>query len=118
MTSAYEGTVARTTSARLAATIGRTRSSVTHRRFIARDSGGYLTVTVIGLQVGFLIGGAIVVETVFAVPGIGSFGIDAITKRDYPQVQAFVLVGALAFVLANLIVDLLYSWLDPRIRYA
>jgi peptide/nickel transport system permease protein len=52
------------------------------------------TVTVAGLQVGFLIGGAIVVETVFAVPGIGSFGIDAIIKRDYPQVQAFVLVGA------------------------
>jgi peptide/nickel transport system permease protein len=76
------------------------------------------TVTVAGLQVGFLIGGAIVVETVFAVPGIGSFGIDAIIKRDYPQVQAFVLVGALVFVLANLIVDLLYSVIDPRIQYS
>jgi len=75
------------------------------------------TVTVIGLQVGFLIGGAIVIETVFAVPGIGSFGIDAIIKRDYPQVQAFVLVGALVFVLANLIVDLLYVVIDPRIQY-
>lgn len=75
------------------------------------------TVTVIGLQVGFLIGGAIVVETVFAVPGIGSFGIDAIIKRDYPQVQAFVLVGALVFVLANLVVDLLYVVIDPRIQY-
>ncbi|HYY15264.1 MAG TPA: ABC transporter permease, partial [Gammaproteobacteria bacterium] len=63
------------------------------------------TLTVAGLQVGFLIGGAIVVETVFAVPGIGSFGIDAIIKRDYPQVQAFVLVGAFIFVLANLTVD-------------
>jgi peptide/nickel transport system permease protein len=75
------------------------------------------TVTVIGLQVGFLIGASIVVETVFAMPGIGSFGVDAITKRDYPQVQAFVLVGALVFVLANLSVDLLYSVIDPRIQY-
>jgi peptide/nickel transport system permease protein len=75
------------------------------------------TLTVAGLQVGFLIGGAIVVETVFAVPGIGSFGIDAIIKRDYPQVQAFVLVGALIFVLANLTVDLLYAVIDPRIHY-
>jgi peptide/nickel transport system permease protein len=71
------------------------------------------TVTVVGLQVGFLIGGAIVVETVFAVPGIGSFGIEAIAKRDYPQVQAFVLVGALVFVLANLSVDVLYAVIDP-----
>src|ERR1041384_7683442 len=75
------------------------------------------TVTVLGLQVGFLIGGAIVVETLFAMPGIGSFGVDAIIKRDYPQVQAFVLVGALVFVLANLSVDLLYSVIDPRIQY-
>jgi peptide/nickel transport system permease protein len=75
------------------------------------------TLTVAGLQVGFLIGGAIVVETVFAVPGIGSFGIDAIIKRDYPQVQAFVLVGALVFVLANLTVDVLYAVIDPRIHY-
>jgi peptide/nickel transport system permease protein len=76
------------------------------------------TVTVAGLQVGFLIGGAIVVETVFAVPGIGSFGIEAITKRDYPQVQAFVLVGASLFVVTNLIVDLLYAVIDPRIHYS
>jgi peptide/nickel transport system permease protein len=75
------------------------------------------TVTVIGLQVGFLIGASIVVETLFAMPGIGSFGVDAIIKRDYPQVQAFVLVGALVFVLANLSVDLLYSVIDPRIQY-
>lgn len=75
------------------------------------------TVTVLGLQVGFLIGGAIVVETVFALPGLGAFGVDAILKRDYPQVQAFVLVGALGFVLANVSVDLLYSVIDPRIQY-
>ena len=75
------------------------------------------TVTVIGLQVGFLIGAAIVVETLFAMPGIGSFGVDAIIRRDYPQVQAFVLVGAFVFVLANLSADLLYCVIDPRIQY-
>ena len=75
------------------------------------------TLTVLGLQIGFLIGGAIVVETVFSVPGVGSFGITAIAMRDYPQVQAFVLLVALAFVLMNLLVDLLYGFLDPRIKY-
>ncbi|MGH8059589.1 MAG: ABC transporter permease, partial [Candidatus Entotheonellia bacterium] len=76
------------------------------------------TVTVAGLQIGFLIGGAIVVETVYAVHGNGAFGIDAILKRDYPQVQAFVLVGAFVFVGANLVVDLLYAVIDPRIQYS
>jgi peptide/nickel transport system permease protein len=75
------------------------------------------TVTVLGLQVGFLIGGAIVVETVFSVPGVGSFGIGAIALRDYPQVQAFILLFALGFVLVNLVVDILYAFLDPRIKY-
>ncbi|PYM11943.1 MAG: hypothetical protein DMD81_25490 [Candidatus Rokuibacteriota bacterium] len=76
------------------------------------------TVTVMGLQVGFLIGGAIVVETLFAMPGLGTFGIDAIIARDYQQVQGFALITAFAFVMINLIVDLTYSVLDPRIRYA
>jgi peptide/nickel transport system permease protein len=75
------------------------------------------TVTVLGIQVGFLIGGAIVVETVFSIPGVGSFGIGAIAQRDYPQVQAFVLLFAVGFVLANLLVDILYAFLDPRIKY-
>jgi peptide/nickel transport system permease protein len=75
------------------------------------------TVTVLGLQVGFLLGGSIVVETVFSVPGVGSFGIGAIALRDYPQVQAFVLLFALGFVLVNLVVDVLYAFLDPRIKY-
>jgi len=76
------------------------------------------TVTVMGLQVGFLIGGAIVVETLFAMPGLGTFGIDAIIARDYQQVQGFALITAFAFVVINLIVDLSYTFLDPRIRYA
>jgi peptide/nickel transport system permease protein len=76
------------------------------------------TVTVMGLQVGFLIGGAIVVETLFAMPGLGTFGIDAIIARDYPQVQGFALITAFSFVVINLLVDLAYTVLDPRIRYA
>jgi peptide/nickel transport system permease protein len=75
------------------------------------------TVTVMGLQVGFLIGGAIVVETLFAMPGLGTFGIDAIIARDYQQVQGFALLTAIAFVVINLVVDLTYTFLDPRIRY-
>jgi peptide/nickel transport system permease protein len=75
-------------------------------------------VTVMGLQIGFLIGGAIVVENVFTIPGLGQFGIDAISGRDYPQVQAFILMTALVFVLSNLTVDILYAVLDPRISYA
>jgi peptide/nickel transport system permease protein len=76
------------------------------------------TITVMGLQVGFLIGGAIVVETLFAMPGLGTFGIDAIIARDYQQVQGFALITAFAFVGMNLLVDLTYTFLDPRIRYA
>jgi peptide/nickel transport system permease protein len=75
------------------------------------------TVTVMGLQIGFLIGGAIVVETLFAMPGLGTFGIDAIIARDYQQVQGFALLTAIAFVVMNLLVDLTYTFLDPRIRY-
>ncbi|GIX46009.1 MAG: peptide ABC transporter permease [Candidatus Tectimicrobiota bacterium] len=75
------------------------------------------TVTIMGLQVGFLIGGAIVVETVFAVPGLGTYGINAIIARDYQQVQGFILLVAICFVVINFLVDLTYSFLDPRIRY-
>jgi len=74
-------------------------------------------VTVLGLQVGFLVGGAIIIEVLFALPGLGSYGIDAIRNRDYPQVLGFVLVSALVYQAANLSVDLLYCFLDPRIRY-
>jgi peptide/nickel transport system permease protein len=75
------------------------------------------TVTIMGLQVGFLIGGAIVVETLFAIPGLGTFGINAIITRDYQQVQGFILLVAICFVLINFLVDMTYSFLDPRIRY-
>jgi peptide/nickel transport system permease protein len=74
-------------------------------------------VTVMGLQVGFLVGGAIIIERLFSLPGLGSYGIDAITNRDYPQVLGFILVSALIFQAANLSVDFTYCFLDPRIRY-
>ena len=75
------------------------------------------TVTIMGLQVGFMIGGAIVVETLFAIPGLGTYGINAIILRDYQQVQGFILLVAVCFVVVNVWVDLTYSLLDPRIRY-
>ncbi|MBW1689979.1 MAG: ABC transporter permease [Deltaproteobacteria bacterium] len=74
------------------------------------------TVTVVGLQIGYLIGGAIIVESLFAIPGIGSFGIDGILQRDYPMVQAFTVVAASGFIISNLVVDIVYTFLDPRIR--
>lgn len=74
------------------------------------------TVTMIGLQLGFLIGGAVVVEAVFAWPGIGMLLVDSIFGRDYPVVQGVILTVAIFVVLINLIVDLLYTLLDPRIR--
>jgi peptide/nickel transport system permease protein len=73
-------------------------------------------VTVVGLQFGYILGGAVVIETIFTWPGVGLFTIQAILNRDYPVVQASVFVLATAVVLINLTVDLLYVWLDPRIR--
>lgn len=73
-------------------------------------------VTVIGIQFGRMLGGAILTESVFALPGIGRFLVQAISARDYPVIQATVLMFAASFVLVNLIVDLLYGMLDPRIR--
>jgi peptide/nickel transport system permease protein len=73
-------------------------------------------VTLIGLQFGTLLGGAVVTETIFAWPGVGRLAVQSIFVRDYPVVQAGVLVLALTFVGLNLLVDLLYGWLDPRIR--
>ena len=73
-------------------------------------------VTVLGLQVGTLLGGAVITEAVFAWPGIGSLMIDAIAQRDYPVVQAIVLLMAAAFILINWAVDISYFYLDPRMR--
>ena len=75
------------------------------------------TVTIFGLQFGFLVGGTIVVETVFAVPGMGQLLISSITGRDYPVVQAITVVSAVLVIIVNLAVDLSYSFLDPRVSY-
>jgi peptide/nickel transport system permease protein len=74
------------------------------------------TITVIGLQVGLLMGGAIITETIFSWPGIGLYAYDSISSRDYASIQGVVLYGALLFVLINLLVDILYAVLDPRVR--
>jgi peptide/nickel transport system permease protein len=74
-------------------------------------------VTVIGVQAGYLLGGAVLTETVFAWPGVGTLMVQGILARDIPLVQGCVLVVALTFVLVNLSVDVLYAWLDPRIRF-
>ena len=74
-------------------------------------------VTVIGIGVALLIGGAVVTESVFAIPGLGRLTIDAIVRRDYPVIQGIVLLFSLVYVLVNLAVDVLYTLLDPRIRY-
>ena len=74
-------------------------------------------ITVIGLQFGSLLGGAVITEAIFAWPGLGTLAINAINSRDYPMVQGVVLLAAVVFVFVNLFVDLVYGFLDPRIRY-
>ena len=74
-------------------------------------------VTVAGVQVGYLLGGAIIIEQIFALPGIGTLVLNAITQRDYPLLQAAMLFIAFAFPIVNLVIDVLYTYLDPRVRY-
>lgn len=74
-------------------------------------------VTVLGFQLGYLLGGTVVIEEIFALPGMGRLALNAIFQRDYPVVQGVVLCVALLFVTINLVVDILYAWIDPRIRY-
>ena len=74
-------------------------------------------VTVIGIGIALLIGGVVVTESVYNIPGLGRLTVDAVLARDYPTVQAVILLFSLAYVLINLAIDLLYTVLDPRIRY-
>ena len=74
-------------------------------------------ITVVGLQFGMLLGGAVLTETVFAWPGVGRLIVDSILSRDYPVIQGAILVFGLLYILVNLAVDLLYAYVDPRIRY-
>jgi len=75
-------------------------------------------VTVVGLQIGYLIGGAVIIENVFTLPGVGRLVVQAIEQRDYPLVQSVIFVVAALVVVINLLVDLCYAWIDPRIRYS
>jgi peptide/nickel transport system permease protein len=74
-------------------------------------------ITLVGTEFAFLIGGLVVTETVFTLNGVGRFVVDAVAHRDYPVVQALVFLIAFCFVVVNLLIDLTYAWLDPRIRY-
>lgn len=73
-------------------------------------------ITIVGIQFGHLVGGAILTESVFSIPGMGRLAVDAIKARDYPIVQGAVLYIAMAYVVINLLVDLLYAWVDPKLR--
>jgi peptide/nickel transport system permease protein len=74
-------------------------------------------ITVVGFYAGYLLGGTVVIEEIFAIPGMGRLTLQAISQRDYPLIQGIVLVVALLFVLINLLVDIVYAWLNPRINY-
>jgi ABC-type dipeptide/oligopeptide/nickel transport system permease component len=74
-------------------------------------------ITVLGLQAGYLLGGALVIEVLFAIPGVGQLMVTGVATRDYPLVQGITLFYVAAFMLINVLVDLSYGWLDPRVRY-
>jgi peptide/nickel transport system permease protein len=84
----------------------------------ALPNAGMPIVTVIGLQSGYLLGGAVIVEQVFALPGVGNLVVNATLERNYPVVQSAVLLVALLFILVNIVTDILYAYLNPRIRGA
>ena len=75
-------------------------------------------ITVIGVQVGYLLSGVVVIEQVFAIPGVGRLIIGAINERNYPLVQGVVLIVTAVFVVVNMVVDLAYAWIDPRVEYS
>jgi peptide/nickel transport system permease protein len=94
---------------------GQTEGRVLTRHALA--NAAVPIVTVIGLGIALLIGGVVVTESVFTIPGIGRLTVDAVLARDYPTIQAVILLFSLAYVLINLAVDVAYTFLDPRIRY-
>ncbi|MEU0091070.1 ABC transporter permease [Kribbella sp. NPDC006257] len=93
---------------------GLPRSAVVGRHALRNSL--IVVITIVGLQLGALISGAVVTERIFALPGFGKLTVDAVFQRDYPVIQAVVLVTATAYIVINLLVDLLYSVIDPRIR--
>ena len=93
------------------------RSNAGTRGSDALKNASLPIITLIGIEFAFLIGGLVVTETVFNLPGVARYLVDAIQFRDYPVVQNLVMFIAIVVVLANLTVDLLYAWVDPRIKY-
>lgn len=75
-------------------------------------------ITLIGIRMGYLLGGSVIIEQVFSIPGLGRLGVQAIFQRDYPVFQSMILIITASFVIVNLIVDIFYAYLDPRIRYS
>jgi len=75
-------------------------------------------ITLMGMSLSFILGGAVIIETVFSIPGMGRLSVDAVFSKDYTVIQSIILISATMVVLVNLAVDLLYGWLDPRIRYS
>jgi peptide/nickel transport system permease protein len=73
--------------------------------------------TIFGLDLGLLLGGAILTESTYSLPGIGKYAVDAVVSNDLPKVLGVVLVGSIFIIVANLVVDLLYAVVDPRVRY-
>jgi peptide/nickel transport system permease protein len=122
----YAATYARLTRAQMLETVGedyiRTARAKgqTERKVLVRHAlanAAVPIVTVIGLGVAALIGGVVVTESVYTIPGLGRLTVDAVLARDYPTIQAVILLFSLAYVLINLAVDMTYTYFDPRIRY-
>jgi peptide/nickel transport system permease protein len=86
------------------------------RRHVLRN-GLMATVTILGVNIGWLMGGSVVVETVFSLPGLGALIVSSIAARDYPMIQGIALMFGLLVILINLLTDLLYAALDPRVSY-
>jgi ABC-type dipeptide/oligopeptide/nickel transport system permease component len=75
-------------------------------------------VTIVGLRVGYLFAGAVIIEQIFQLPGLGNYALQAIQRRDYPSLQGVVLAVAAIIIVINLLVDLTYAWLNPKVRVA
>ena len=89
------------------------------RRYVLKNvlhNASITILTVVGLSIGSLLGGSVVIETIFRWPGLGKLAMDAITNRDYPVIQGFVLFTSAVYVLVNLFTDICYRWIDPRLR--
>jgi peptide/nickel transport system permease protein len=123
---AYMALIARITRASMLETLSQDYIRTAHAKGLATGSvlighalrnAAVPIVTVIGIGVALLIGGVVVTESVFAIPGLGRLTVDAILRRDYPVIQGIILVFSGAYVAVNLVVDMLYTVLDPRIRY-